>query len=58
MGKENSKAFLAENPDIAQEIEARLRPALGLPGDETEETEAEASTEASTEAPTKEGAAV
>jgi recombination protein RecA len=30
-GKENSKAFLVENPDIAVEIETRLREALGLP---------------------------
>ena len=29
-GKENSKAFLAENPDVAEEIDARLRVALGL----------------------------
>jgi recombination protein RecA len=31
-GKENSKVFLVENPDIATEIETRLREALGLPG--------------------------
>jgi recombination protein RecA len=31
-GKENSKAFLVENADIAQEIEAKLLEALGLPG--------------------------
>ena len=31
-GKENSKAFLVDNPDIAIEIETRLREALGLPG--------------------------
>ena len=31
-GKENSKAFLVDNPDIAAEIETRLREALGLPG--------------------------
>ena len=30
-GKENSKAFLADNPDIAMEIESRLREAIGLP---------------------------
>ena len=29
-GKENSKIFLVENPDIAEEIELRLRTALGL----------------------------
>ncbi len=31
-GKENAKAFLAENPDIAQEIEARLRASLRVQG--------------------------
>ena len=31
-GKENAKQFLTENPDIAQEIEARLKVALGMPG--------------------------
>ena len=31
-GKENSKVFLKENPDIAEEIELRLRTALSLPG--------------------------
>jgi recombination protein RecA len=31
-GKENSKIFLLENPDIASEIETRLRTTLGLPG--------------------------
>ena len=30
-GKENSKLFLAENPDIAAEIERKVRDALGLP---------------------------
>jgi len=30
-GKENSKIFLLENPDIAHEIETRLRATLGLP---------------------------
>ena len=29
-GKENSKNFLVENPDIAEEIDAQLRVALGL----------------------------
>jgi recombination protein RecA len=32
-GKENSKIFLIENPDIAQEIEVRLRVALGMVDD-------------------------
>jgi len=29
-GRENAKLFLAENPDIAEEIETRLRVALGM----------------------------
>lgn len=33
-GKENSKVFLTENPDIAEEIEVKLRPALGIVDDE------------------------
>lgn len=31
-GKENSKVFLLDNPDIADEIEFKLRTSLGLPG--------------------------
>ena len=31
-GKENAKQFLMDNPDIAQEIEVRLRSSLGLRG--------------------------
>lgn len=31
-GKENAKTFLNENPDVAEEIELRLRTALALPG--------------------------
>jgi recombination protein RecA len=31
-GKENAKAFLAENADVAAEIDARVRAALDLPG--------------------------
>ncbi|MEQ8329061.1 MAG: recombinase RecA [Longimicrobiales bacterium] len=31
-GKENAKTFLNENPDVAEEIEVRLRTALALPG--------------------------
>jgi recombination protein RecA len=30
-GRENSKQFLRENPDLAEEIERKLRAALGLP---------------------------
>ena len=44
-GKENSKLFLVDNPDIAQEIEVQLRSALGLT-----ETAAEAASEAAPEA--------
>ncbi len=43
-GKENAKQFLKENPDIAQEVEARLKVALGMPGathaSDSEETDA------------------
>jgi len=31
-GKENAKQFLVENPDVAEEVEARIRAALELPG--------------------------
>ncbi len=41
-GKENSKAFLLDNEDIAAEIEARLRAALDLPGGSQEAAAAEA----------------
>ena len=36
-GKENSKLFLIENADIADEIETRLRVTLGLSSDEDTE---------------------
>ena len=48
-GKENSKLFLIENADVADEIETRLRATLGLSNDEdtepasTDEAEATAS---------------
>ncbi|MEJ2205941.1 MAG: recombinase RecA [Gemmatimonadota bacterium] len=32
-GKENARQFLVDNPDIAQEVESRLRVALGMDGD-------------------------
>ena len=38
-GKENSKIFLVENPDIAEEIESQLRTALGLDRENQEELE-------------------
>ncbi|MEK9502302.1 recombinase RecA [Gaopeijia maritima] len=31
-GKENAKVFLTENPDVAEEIEVRIRTVLDLPG--------------------------
>ncbi len=31
-GKENAKTFLTENPDVAEEVDARVRAALDLPG--------------------------
>jgi recombination protein RecA len=34
-GKENAKTFLTENPDVAEEIDVRVRAALGL-GEEPE----------------------
>jgi recombination protein RecA len=39
-GKENAKNFLAENPDVAAEVDARVRAALGM-GDDTEAAEDE-----------------
>ncbi|MDG2281634.1 MAG: hypothetical protein P8L45_00870, partial [Longimicrobiales bacterium] len=36
-GKENSKQFLVDNPDIAEEIDAQLRVALGLVKEAVEE---------------------
>ena len=30
-GRENAKQFLREHPDVAAELEARLRELLGLP---------------------------
>ena len=48
-GKENAKEFLAENPDVAEEIDHRLRAALGVPGYEVE-AEAEDGEEAGDDA--------
>ncbi len=42
-GRENAKIFLTENPDIADEIEARLRQTLGMNADEDEVIEGEIS---------------
>jgi len=46
-GKENSKAFLVENQDIADEIEAKLLVELGLPGSSgrSDETDGESDDE-------------
>ncbi len=38
-GKENSKQFLVDNPDIAEEIDAKLRVALGLVEEAVEEAD-------------------
>ncbi|MBT8337192.1 MAG: recombinase RecA [Gemmatimonadetes bacterium] len=40
-GKENAKVFLAENPDVADEIDVRVRTVLGLPGGEEAEDAAD-----------------
>ncbi len=39
-GKENARQFIVDNPDIAEEIEARLKIALGMVGEPAEDTEA------------------
>ncbi|HSW30845.1 MAG TPA: recombinase RecA [Longimicrobiales bacterium] len=41
-GKENAKQFLVENPDIAQEIEARVKACLGMRGGSTASVEDDA----------------
>ena len=38
-GRENAKSFLRENPDIAEEIEARIREDLGMTSTESKEDE-------------------
>ena len=52
-GKENSRMFLVENPDIADEIETRLRVTLGLSRDEDGEagSDAEAGAAAAMDGP-------
>ena len=45
-GKENSRQFLMENPDVMEEIEARLRQSLGLSEPRAVETEEPATIEA------------
>jgi recombination protein RecA len=44
-GKENAKQFLAENPDIAQEIEVRLKASLGMRGGSAASDEEDGSAE-------------
>ena len=51
-GRENSKVFLKENPDIAEEIEARIREELGM----TPKTEAPAAGDAEDATPSANGA--
>ena len=41
-GRENSKTFLRENPDIAEEIEARIRDELGMTVPDSDTAEAAA----------------
>ena len=49
-GKENSKGFLVDNPDIAEEIDAQLRVALGLAEEAEEASEADANADEPAEA--------
>jgi recombination protein RecA len=57
-GRENSKQFLKENPDIANEIELRIKQALGMvPTDEPEFMESLAEVEDGVATPVEEGAA-
>lgn len=53
-GRENSRRFLAENPDIAAEIERKLRQTLGLPAADPQAKEASAA-DALEEPKTKKG---
>jgi recombination protein RecA len=45
-GRENSKVFLRENPDVADEIEQKLRVLLGITAVDTEADEADEADEA------------
>lgn len=38
-GKENSRRFLKDNPDLANEIEERIKASLGIGAEETDETD-------------------
>ncbi len=48
-GRENAKGFLDENPDLAEEIEAQVRRAMGLTPDSEEPDAPEAAAEDSDE---------
>jgi len=48
-GRENSKIFLRENPDVADEIEQKLRVVLGITTVDTEAEQAEEAEEGSPE---------
>jgi recombination protein RecA len=50
-GRENSKVFLRENPDVADEIEQKLRVLLGITAVDTEADEAEEAEEAKEDSP-------
>ncbi len=50
-GRENSKVFLRENPDVADEIEQKLRVLLGITDVDTEADEAEEAEEAKEDSP-------
>ncbi|MFV1987855.1 MAG: recombinase RecA [Gemmatimonadota bacterium] len=52
-GRENSKKFLQENPDIAEEIEARIREELGMTSKVDEAVEAETDEHADDEVATR-----
>jgi recombination protein RecA len=54
-GRENSKQFLRENPEIAEEIEHKVRVAMGMIEDEEAESAAEAEGEAEDDAGADEG---
>src|SRR5262249_24546610 len=41
-GRENAKQFFRDNPDLASEVEAKIREKLGLPGFEIPETASKA----------------
>ena len=50
-GRENSKVFLRENPDVADEIEQKLRVLLGITDVDTEADEADEAEEAKEDSP-------